>query len=328
MGYRLHADESPGAGLLRAVIEQVDEAIAHLTPGGKTPLGVEAVHEARKNMKRVRSGLRLARVAIPEEFRAWNRALAAAARQLAPWRDADALLEAYQHLVEWACEYEGAGLARPAAGATPLFPKLGATLAELPGAGRGRSRARTPQLQRVVKTLRATRAQLVALDATRIDADALARGLRRVRRSCRKAMREALAGQEAEQFHEWRKQAKHFWYATVLLSAVWPAAAAGLSAELKELAGLLGDEHDLVILREWTTTRQAGLLFDGVEGQIAFVMLLDSMQEELRADATKVGRRVAKAGQKGLRKALLRCGRKAAARSATAASGAGPSATA
>lgn len=326
MGYRLHADESPGAGLLRAVIEQVDEAIAHLTPGGKTPLGVEAVHEARKNMKRIRSGLRLARFAIPREFRAWNRALAAAARQLAPWRDADALLEAYQQVVEWASEYEGAGLARSAA--APLFPKLGRTLAELPGAGRGRSSTRTPQLERVVKTLRATRAQLVALDATRIDADALARGLRKIRRSCRKAMREALAGQEAELFHEWRKQAKHFWYATVLLSSVWPAAAAGLSAELKELAGLLGDEHDLVLLREWATARQAGALFDGVEGQLAFVMLLDSMQEELRADAAKVGRRVAKAGQKGLRKALLRCGRKAASGSATAALGAGPSATA
>lgn len=327
MGYRLHAAESPGAGLLRAVIEQVDEAVAHLTPAGKTPLGAEAVHEARKSMKRARSGLRLARAAIPQEFRAWNRALAAAARQLAPWRDADALLEAYRHVVEWASEYEGAGLGRPAAGATPLFPKLGATLAELPGAGTGRTRARTPQVERVVKLLRATRLQLVALDSARIDADALARGLRKIRRSCRKAMREALAGQEAELFHEWRKQAKHFWYATALLSSVWPAPAAGLQAELKELARLLGDEHDLVILRAWVDRRQAVALFDGFEGRIAFVMLLDSLREELRADAAKVGRRVGRAGQKGLRKALLRCGRKAAAMP-EAASGGASSATA
>jgi CHAD domain-containing protein len=324
MGYRLHVDEPPGAGLLRAVIEQVDEAIAHLTPRGKTPLGVEAVHEARKCMKRVRSGLRLVRLAIPEEFRASNRALAAAARQLAPWRDADALLEAYQRLVEWAYEYEGMRLTPSAAGAPPLFPRLGATLAELPGAGGGRSRARTPQLERVVKTLRATRRKLAALDAARIDADALARGLRKIRRSGRKAMRAALAGQEAELFHEWRKQAKHFWHATLLLSAVWPAAAAGLQAELKELAELLGDDHDVVILRDWVMARQAGALFDSFEGQIAFVMLLDFRQEELRADAAKRGRRIAKLGQKGLSKALLRCGGKAACASATQASAADP----
>ena len=51
-------------------------------------------------------------------------------------------------------------------------------------------------------------------------------------------------------FHEWRKRVKDLWYSIRLLTPAWPRVMAAFAAELNRLSDLLGDDHDLAMLRE------------------------------------------------------------------------------
>jgi hypothetical protein len=78
----------------------------------------------------------------------------------------------------------------------------------------------------------------------------LARIFRRGHRAMHAAYDEALGEPDrAEAFHAWRHEAKDLWYVTRLLEPAWPGPLAALVAELHEASSLLGDEHDLTVLR-------------------------------------------------------------------------------
>ena len=92
MAYRFEPDEDTREAILRCAREQLDDAVRELSEGiGDDP--VEAVHSARKAVKKERSLLRLARGAMaPKQRRRENRALRAAARGLSDMRDADVMI--------------------------------------------------------------------------------------------------------------------------------------------------------------------------------------------------------------------------------------------
>jgi hypothetical protein len=54
--YRLQADEKLSQGVKRIAFEQIDEALAHLQSSGNDL--DKAVHESRKNLKKLRGLLR------------------------------------------------------------------------------------------------------------------------------------------------------------------------------------------------------------------------------------------------------------------------------
>ena len=100
MAYRLEADESVRDGILRCAGEQLDRAITELSEH-ITEDPVEAVHAARKAVKKERSLLRLARGAMPAgQRRRENAALRGAARGLSAARDAEAMLGTLDGLSE------------------------------------------------------------------------------------------------------------------------------------------------------------------------------------------------------------------------------------
>jgi CHAD domain-containing protein len=81
----------------RAMREQIERAISEL--GRTPPLRDVSVHEARKELKRARSALRLLRDAIGETaYRRVNERLRDAARPLARVRDAKVLIEVVETL--------------------------------------------------------------------------------------------------------------------------------------------------------------------------------------------------------------------------------------
>src|SRR5581483_1629199 len=100
MAYRLHPGEAVPDGLRRCAREQLDQAIDELT-NRVADDPVEAVHEARKSLKKARSLLRLGRGALaPEDRRRENDALRRAGRKLSSARDAEVMLEAIDELAE------------------------------------------------------------------------------------------------------------------------------------------------------------------------------------------------------------------------------------
>ena len=79
--------------------------------------------------------------------------------------------------------------------------------------------------------------------------DDLAPGFRRAYRRGRKAMRALDHAPSDEGFHEWRKRVKDHRYHLELLRDLWPAQMKARRGEVKALGELLGDEHDLTVLR-------------------------------------------------------------------------------
>ncbi|MEA2126943.1 MAG: hypothetical protein QOI80_3725 [Solirubrobacteraceae bacterium] len=218
MAFRLDL-ESDVPGAVRAVaVEELDDAIAQLR-AGRDP--VTEVHEARKDLKKVRSLLRLVRDGMPKhERRRANGALRDIAASLAGTRDADVMAQTL------------------------------ASLGEPPPAGFTATARPEIDIATATAALEAERDAVAGWSLDGVDraglatgaAIAYARGRREYRRSRRDATVEGL--------HEWRKRVKDLWYHARLLEAAWPEAFAAIADAAHSLSDLLGDDHDLGVLAE------------------------------------------------------------------------------
>ena len=171
---------------------------------------VEAVHAARKAIKKERSLLRLARAALPaKQRRAENAALRRAARGLSDARDAEVMVQTLD------------GLSARFAGQLPASNF--AAIREHLGRERDAHRAQlldSPRVPEAAGQLAGVRARI---DGWRLRAggwQALAPGLERSYRRGRRAMREAERRRSAELMHAWRKRVKDLWYQERFLAPV------------------------------------------------------------------------------------------------------------
>jgi len=277
MSYRLQADEKVSEGLRRCPREQLDHAINELTDGiERDP--VAAVHEARKSLKKARSALRLGRGAIDRDVRRRdNAALRDAGRELSAARDAEVMLQAVD------------GLAERFAGQVP-----GTTFDAI----RGRLEADRDEARVRLRDAGVTGQVAGELNAiqTRIDDwqvhgggwAALEPGLLRSYRRGRAARDMARRDPTTENFHEWRKRAKDLWYHLRMLKPLSPGIVGGQADEAHELADLLGDDHDLAVLREALETGAGDLPVD----LDAVLGLLDHRRDQLQAQAMLLGERL------------------------------------
>jgi CHAD domain-containing protein len=202
----------------------------------KEGLTDEAIHVARKELKRARASLRLLRDGIGDTVYARENALLRdAARPLAPVRDAKVTLEALDRLTG------GDGTTgNRAALRRALLAQRRRARRELRASGivaeTGRSLA---EAARRVKTWRLPR------DGTSI----LRAGLMRIYRRGRKALAAARSSDNDESLHEARKQVKYLEKAMETLRPVEPRRVAKAIRRAKSVADRLGDDHDFAVLQ-------------------------------------------------------------------------------
>jgi CHAD domain-containing protein len=75
-------------------------------------------------------------------------------------------------------------------------------------------------------------------------------GLEKTYTRGREAFARAYKTPSTKQFHEWRKRVKYHWYHLRLLSDVWPKQMRVQRKAADKLGDLLGNEHDLAVLRQ------------------------------------------------------------------------------
>ena len=234
MSFRLDPREALAGGLERSAREQLEHALGELGEPGRDCHA--AIHEARKSCKRLRGLLRLARHGLGAKvYRRENAALRDAARRLSALRDAEALLETYDALD---ARFAGVVDRRRIA---PVRRAL---------AGRHAALSESDLETRVAAfcdDLEGVRARLPSWPLAD-DFEVLARGLKQTYKRARQAMDAAYDAPSGERFHDWRKRVKYHRYHLELLAALWPRQVAGRRKEVKALGGMLGDEHDLVVL--------------------------------------------------------------------------------
>ena len=217
-------------------------------------------HEARKCVKRLRALLVLARPAVGA--RLWSkldRQLARAARDLSGARDHAVILQTLDQLQE---EYGAAALG--AAGR-----RLRAELSQQQDLAE--ARAGLPAVERRLAKI-AKRWQELPLNGFAIG-DALS-GLEADYRSGRRQFRHAYAVGTAEVFHELRKHVQRHWRHMHLFAAPWPQQLEAHIDLARALSELLGEEHDLWLLRQRL----------GDDGQ-TLDQLCQQRQDRLRAES-------------------------------------------
>lgn len=208
-------------------------ALAPWTPGQDQPppwSASEAIHQARKAVKRLRALLRLNRSALGAAYKDEDTALRDLNRGLSAARDATAVLEALERL------------RAPDGGPDPALDSL-------------RARLTVPHTEDEAPL----GAALEALNALTEQARSwplgerwgdLRAGLRLTFARGRRLFQRARRDRATEDLHAWRKEVKHLSFQLRVLSGAWPVVMEGWASELGVLADLLGEDHDLAVLHE------------------------------------------------------------------------------
>jgi CHAD domain-containing protein len=276
--YHLRRGERVPAGLKRIVRGEISSAVRHLSGKGEADRD-EAIHEARKNVKKIRGVLRLMRLELGKIYGRENEFFRDAGLRLSQFRDGGAMLEAFDGLRE---KYRGelrrgrlASIRRGLVARKQRAEKQGGIAEVLDG---------------VAAALRERALQVAHWPLAADGFGAVAPGLEATFRRGRTAMAHARKHPLPENYHEWRKRVKDHWYQVRLLESAWDSTMPAYERRLKDLETWLGEDHNLVVLEEKVMAEPG---FYGAKTDIAlFMKLIGKFHKELRRDALALGARI------------------------------------
>jgi CYTH domain-containing protein/CHAD domain-containing protein len=274
--YRLQGDEDAAAGMRRVIAGRLDKATERLREaGGEGDALAEAIHGARKDLKKARAALRLIREELGEKtFKRENRALRDAARLLSASRDAEVKLATLDGLVE------GAGDAPP--GATALWREaLEADRDRIVG-------SESDGVEEAITEIEEVAARVPEWRIKRGGWKLLAPGLDTAYGEGREAFAALGAEPGFDAVHDLRKRGKDLWYQVRLLRDAWEPVLDTGADVLHDFTDRLGDHHDLAVLAEDLDRRPQ---VDPAQRE-TLRALIAARQAELLAEARAAGERI------------------------------------
>lgn len=281
MAFRLRSDESVAHGLRRLAAKNLRVAGDDLERGG--PPSEEAIHDARKRVKKVRAILHLVREAGGRHLKNSHKQLRKVNRRLSPIRDADATLEILATIRERS----------PEVISEHAFARVRRTLAQHKyKTVRAARRARS--YEKAIKALRGLRKRSKRWRSRHDDFEAIARGIRTTHRRAAAAMARALETGAAADFHEWRKQIKTLWYELRLLAASGGTVQKDI-ATLDAVEELLGDDHNVAVLRNRLARSKTALSEPEID---ALRSAAERYRQQLRRQAVATARPIFKLSPK------------------------------
>jgi CHAD domain-containing protein len=276
MAFRLKRGKPVARALSRIVDDEFGAAVDDLeTKDGEAE---NAVHSARKHLKKTRAVLRLFEKALGRDYSRFDARLRTVGRRLGPLRDADAMLQTMKGLHE---HY-------PRLITPSLFRSVDRALTAR------KHRTASPQqsvrlLADASRTLRKTRKAVPAKIRRTARPRAMRGGIERGYRRARKEMARLSEEPEDLRFHAWRRRVKDHWYHMRLFEGLNGRAHARVRS-LKQLETWLGDDHNLVVLRDTILEEPSRF---GTEAAIAVVLgCIEKYQATLRRRSLKEGRRL------------------------------------
>jgi len=234
MSFRLRPQESTEQGLRRLAIRELRAARKELR--STTPPRDEAIHEARKSVKKVRAILQLIDADDGAGLSDSEDQLQGVNRRLSRLRDADAMMSILEKLRSES----------PRLVSKRTFMRARRRLSSHKHAviaAAERKRVWTKAGRDLRKLRQATKRWRPAHRGF----DVLAPGIRFTHQRGRKAMVRARKGQRAADFHEWRKEIKVLWYDLRLIEECDRSVRRDIAA-LHRAETFLGDDHNVVVL--------------------------------------------------------------------------------
>lgn len=276
MPYRLRKKESVTSAIRRMVREEIDKAIDELK--GVAAGRPDGLHEARKRIKKLRSLIRLVSARLDQAGKLAIALLTEATRPLSGLRDAQAMVEAFDALA-------ASEMSRDEAQA---FAPVREQLVQQRDAAHGSEVHGTTLIAMPIEQLREVRAMSQLWTLRPNGFGAYARGLRKCYATAIDAMQLAMTSPSDEHFHEWRKHVKHHWHHVRLMRGLWPKLMIATAFELGALSDLLGDDHDLAVMRELLLKQPVDAGIDRDE----LLQMIDDRRHKLRRSARTLGQRL------------------------------------
>jgi CHAD domain-containing protein len=248
--------------------ERLDAALKLLEKGRH----FDAVHDVRKEIKKLRAVLRLVRSGIGETaYEEATNALRAAAVQLNAMRDA---------------QVRSASLKDLSRRSHGRIPRL--SLSKIQAALRQNCRAEEQKLDETLDSakqfLLGARLQLGTLKVRPNSWKALGPGLKKIYRRGRRALALAKRQPSPKHFHAWRKRVKDLSSQLRLVRPARPRKIKPRMDELDHLSDLLGDDHDLFMLGQFVGKEPMPPREKRIVEQA-----ITERQKELRSDALEFG---------------------------------------
>lgn len=272
MSFRFRRKECPRDATVRIVREQSRLVVEHLSAPTDQALHV---HAARQALKKLRGLLRLVRNCLPEPvYREALHLCRDTAQAVAEVRDAAATQETFDDQVSDALPLEATALAQVRAAL----------------ASRAVSGGERDWQKQVARFYPALTDLPDLLDAAKWRGQRwapLGAGFRRCYRHGRAAMRQAQTHPSSERFHDWRKRVKDRWYQMLLLRNLWKPVMTALAEELKKLSDLLGQDHDLAVLKKHLAELPAHELSEGLREML--LERISAQQDEIRNESRRLG---------------------------------------
>lgn len=235
MSYRIGVSEPIDLALSRILQEEVSKALSHVRLIDERP---KAVHEARKSLKRMRALLVLLRpLDRDKDIRNAEKQVRSVARGLSTMRDsyvvceAAALLEKNAHI-----------------GNRQLLRDVRSWLQAR--RDKAQHKLDPSHVQSAIAELKSLENTLADIKFKNASIDALLSSAQNTYRKGRAAMAVALAHENEEEMHEWRKLVQAHWRHMRLLGDAWAEESKARVELARELSEVLGVHHDLAILRQ------------------------------------------------------------------------------
>jgi CHAD domain-containing protein len=280
--FRLRRGEDTGDGVRRVARGQLDLAGERLEAGTGMRGDLDgAVHDTRKSFKRLRALVRLSRDALGDEaYRRENTIFRDAGRGLSGARDAAVLVQTLDGLTARYRDEVG----------DDAFTGLRAALASEAEAASSALSEDTTAVGEVQGTLEAARRRVGGWPLPEDGGLAmLAPGFERIYRRGRRALKLARKEPDTETLHELRKRAKDLWHAAQILRPAATKAMKGLARRAHALSDVVGDDHDLAVLRAAAREHHATL----APGELALLeRLIARRRARLQRTALAQARRV------------------------------------
>jgi CHAD domain-containing protein len=264
MALILSKKENLISGLRRIASDIIIESIFLL----KNPLDFdESIHETRKNIKKIRSILRLLMNNFDNQaFEVFNLEFRDSGRKLSSLRDAEALLEISDKIkTKKITSQKSIDNTR-----IQLIKYKDKITAEF---------LSNEDINLIIENLENLEKKFVNLEFFGKDSFVFNLGLQKIYIHCIKLMKKCSKDGTDLDFHEWRKQVKYLWNSIMFFQKIWNPVLATYSDEIHKLSDYLGDMHDLTVLNEMIVNNQIELETEDKERMLE---MIENLKNKLR----------------------------------------------
>jgi CHAD domain-containing protein len=270
-------NESVSAGLRCIVDELIKSAIACIKEPSRER--EEDLHQVRLAIKRLRAILRLLRPLVSKTFfKRENARLRSAARRLARLRDLAVARRTLEQVTDKLASHS------QDAAVQEVFESF---LAQSPASSHY-DEDRETALRLAARTLALTRHAFHALPLPDRSWKTIEPGLKKLYRQNRTWMKCASSSDKDEDFHEWRKRVKYYFYLLKMLTPMWPSRLGKTVKQLDCLQDKLGKDHDLAVLKSFLVKHLTNPGYRTPVGQV--VQYLKKRSAKFRKQSMALGK--------------------------------------